>query len=111
VNQSEKSFVAERGKINLIPGKAIMKSQKGLRFAAYASAEAISILSQSEWRPWQAMRPSSITSARPTICVFNGVPAPYNLPVPPDRLLSETMIRIGENPSDSNFEFSSIRQI
>jgi ubiquinol-cytochrome c reductase iron-sulfur subunit len=43
--------------------------------------------------------------------VFNGVPAPYNLPVPPYHFLSDTMIRIGENPSDSNFEFASIRQI
>jgi ubiquinol-cytochrome c reductase iron-sulfur subunit len=30
--------------------------------------------------------------------VFNGVPAPYNLPVPPYRLVSDTTIRIGENP-------------
>jgi ubiquinol-cytochrome c reductase iron-sulfur subunit len=43
--------------------------------------------------------------------VFSGVPAPYNLPVPPYHFLSDTMIRIGENPSDSNFEFASIRQI
>jgi ubiquinol-cytochrome c reductase iron-sulfur subunit len=43
--------------------------------------------------------------------VFHGVPAPYNLPVPPYHFLSDTMIRIGENPSDSNFEFASIRQI
>ncbi len=43
--------------------------------------------------------------------VFSGVPAPYNLPVPPYHFLNDTMIRIGENPSDSNFEFSSISQI
>lgn len=43
--------------------------------------------------------------------VFNGVPAPYNLPVPPYHFLSDTMIRIGENPADSTFEFASIRQI
>jgi ubiquinol-cytochrome c reductase iron-sulfur subunit len=43
--------------------------------------------------------------------VFHGVPAPYNLPVPPHLFLNDTMIRIGENPSDSNFEFASIRQI
>ncbi|WGS20565.1 MULTISPECIES: hypothetical protein [unclassified Bradyrhizobium] len=43
--------------------------------------------------------------------VFNSVPAPYNLPIPPYHFLSDTMIRIGENPSDSNFEFSSIKQI
>jgi ubiquinol-cytochrome c reductase iron-sulfur subunit len=43
--------------------------------------------------------------------VFNGVPAPYNLPVPPYNFVSETTIRIGENPSGSNFDFSSVRQI
>jgi ubiquinol-cytochrome c reductase iron-sulfur subunit len=43
--------------------------------------------------------------------VYHGVPAPYNLPVPPHHFLSDTMIRIGENPPGSNFEFGSIRQI
>jgi ubiquinol-cytochrome c reductase iron-sulfur subunit len=43
--------------------------------------------------------------------VYNGVPAPYNLPVPPHHFLSDTMVRIGENPPSSNFEFGSIRQI
>jgi len=43
--------------------------------------------------------------------VFHGVPAPYNLPVPPYHFLSDTTTRIGENPSESNFEFASIRQI
>ncbi len=43
--------------------------------------------------------------------VFSGVPAPYNLPVPPYRFVSDTTIRVGENPSDSNFDFSSIRQL
>ena len=43
--------------------------------------------------------------------VFHGVPAPYNLPVPPYHFLSDTMIRIGENPPGSSFEFSTIRQI
>ncbi|MGE0525352.1 MAG: ubiquinol-cytochrome c reductase iron-sulfur subunit [Variibacter sp.] len=43
--------------------------------------------------------------------VFRGVPAPYNLPVPPHRFLNDTRIRVGENPPDSNFDFSSIRQI
>lgn len=43
--------------------------------------------------------------------VFRGVPAPYNLPVPPHRYLSDMKIRIGENPADANFDFSSIRQI
>jgi ubiquinol-cytochrome c reductase iron-sulfur subunit len=43
--------------------------------------------------------------------VFRGVPAPYNLPVPPYRFLNDTTIRIGENPSDVSFDFGSIEQI
>ncbi len=43
--------------------------------------------------------------------VFNGVPAPYNLPVPPYSFVNETTIRIGENPPGSDFDFSSVRQI
>ncbi|HVZ52325.1 MAG TPA: ubiquinol-cytochrome c reductase iron-sulfur subunit [Pseudolabrys sp.] len=43
--------------------------------------------------------------------VFKGVPAPYNLPVPPYRYISDTTIRIGENPANSTFDFGSIRQI
>jgi ubiquinol-cytochrome c reductase iron-sulfur subunit len=43
--------------------------------------------------------------------VFSGVPAPYNLPVPPYRFVNDHMIRIGENPPDSHFSFASIRQI
>lgn len=43
--------------------------------------------------------------------VFSGVPAPYNLPVPPYRLVTDTTIRIGENPPNINFDFASIRQI
>ena len=43
--------------------------------------------------------------------VFNGVPAPYNLPVPPYNFVSETTIRIGENPPGSNFDFSTVKQI
>ena len=43
--------------------------------------------------------------------VFSGVPAPYNLPVPPYRFLNDTTIRIGENPSDSAWNFNSIRQL
>jgi ubiquinol-cytochrome c reductase iron-sulfur subunit len=43
--------------------------------------------------------------------VFSGVPAPYNLPVPPYHFVSETTIRIGENPPGINFEFSSIQQL
>ena len=42
--------------------------------------------------------------------VFSGVPAPYNLPVPPYRLINNT-IRIGENPPKVTWEFDSIAQI
>ncbi len=43
--------------------------------------------------------------------VFSGVPAPYNLPVPPYRFVSDKTIRVGENPSDSTWDFGSIRQL
>jgi ubiquinol-cytochrome c reductase iron-sulfur subunit len=43
--------------------------------------------------------------------VFRGVPAPYNLPVPPYHFVADTRIRIGENPPNVSFDFSSIRQI
>jgi ubiquinol-cytochrome c reductase iron-sulfur subunit len=43
--------------------------------------------------------------------VFSGVPAPYNLPVPPYRFVTDTMLRVGENPSDSAWDFGSIRQL
>jgi ubiquinol-cytochrome c reductase iron-sulfur subunit len=43
--------------------------------------------------------------------VFQNVPAPYNLPVPPYHFISDTQIRVGENPSDSTFDFNSIEQI
>lgn len=43
--------------------------------------------------------------------VFAGVPAPFNLPVPPHRFVGDTVVRIGENPPDSNFDFGSIEQI
>ena len=43
--------------------------------------------------------------------VFSGVPAPYNLPVPPYSFVSNTTIRIGENPSGSAWDFGSIRQL
>ena len=43
--------------------------------------------------------------------VFNGVPAPYNLPVPPHRLVNDTTLRIGENPPDVAWDFGSIAQI
>jgi ubiquinol-cytochrome c reductase iron-sulfur subunit len=43
--------------------------------------------------------------------VFSGVPAPYNLPVPSHRFLTDTTIRVGENPSDSAWDFDSIKQL
>ena len=43
--------------------------------------------------------------------VYHGVPAPYNLPVPPHHYPSDTMLRVGENPQSSDFDFASIRQI
>ena len=43
--------------------------------------------------------------------VYNGVPAPYNLPVPPHHFPSDTMLRVGENPPNSDFDFATIRQI
>jgi ubiquinol-cytochrome c reductase iron-sulfur subunit len=43
--------------------------------------------------------------------VFEGVPAPYNLPVPPYRFVNDKTIRIGENPPGEKFELSSIMQL
>jgi ubiquinol-cytochrome c reductase iron-sulfur subunit len=43
--------------------------------------------------------------------VFQNVPAPLNLPVPPYTYVNDTTIRIGENPSGSTFDFNSIEQI
>lgn len=43
--------------------------------------------------------------------VFTGVPAPYNLPVPPHRFVSDKILRIGENPPGSDFDLRSIVQI
>jgi len=43
--------------------------------------------------------------------VFDGVPAPYNLPVPPYHFTGKTSIRSARNPPDSDFDFASIEQI
>jgi ubiquinol-cytochrome c reductase iron-sulfur subunit len=44
--------------------------------------------------------------------VFSGVPAPYNLPVPPYRFVNDTTLRVGENdPSAAAWNFDSIRQL
>src|SRR6516162_5473037 len=37
--------------------------------------------------------------------VFAGVPAPYNLPVPPHHFPNDKTLRVGENPSGANFDF------
>jgi len=42
--------------------------------------------------------------------VFNGVPAPYNLPVPPYRFVNDTTLSIGDNPPGSSFQVNSIVQ-
>lgn len=43
--------------------------------------------------------------------VYSGVPAPYNLPVPPYNFVNNTTLRIGENPTGTEFELSSIVQM
>jgi ubiquinol-cytochrome c reductase iron-sulfur subunit len=43
--------------------------------------------------------------------VFAGVPAPYNLPVPPYHFPDAKTLRIGENPAGANFDFESILQV
>lgn len=43
--------------------------------------------------------------------VYSGVPAPYNLPVPPYHFPSEHVLRIGENPDGVTFELSSVVQM
>ncbi len=43
--------------------------------------------------------------------VFRGVPAPYNLPVPPYHFVKDKTLRIGENPPGSEFELRSVVQM
>jgi len=43
--------------------------------------------------------------------VFQGVPAPYNLPVPPYHFSNATTLVIGENPPGDDFSLSSVEQI
>jgi ubiquinol-cytochrome c reductase iron-sulfur subunit len=43
--------------------------------------------------------------------VFAGVPAPYNLPVPPHHYVNDKTVRVGENPENVAWDFSSIDQI
>jgi ubiquinol-cytochrome c reductase iron-sulfur subunit len=43
--------------------------------------------------------------------VYKGVPAPLNLPVPPYRFVSDTILRVGENPPGVSFELDSVQQL
>ena len=43
--------------------------------------------------------------------VYSGVPAPYNLPVPPYHFPDKKTIRIGEGPAGETWDFGSIVQI
>jgi ubiquinol-cytochrome c reductase iron-sulfur subunit len=43
--------------------------------------------------------------------VYQNVPAPYNLPVPPYKFVSDKVIRIGENPSGSTYSLDEIVQL
>ncbi len=43
--------------------------------------------------------------------VFLGVPAPYNLPVPPYHFPNDKTLRVGENPPGSTFDFGSVVQV
>jgi ubiquinol-cytochrome c reductase iron-sulfur subunit len=43
--------------------------------------------------------------------VFSGVPAPYNLPVPPHHYMNDHTVRIGENPKGETWDFGSIVQL
>ena len=43
--------------------------------------------------------------------VFKGVPAPYNLPVPPYHFVNDKTLRVGENPPGSDFDLNSIEQL
>ena len=40
--------------------------------------------------------------------VYSGVPAPYNLPVPPYTFTNDTTVRIGENPAGNSFDLSNV---
>ncbi len=43
--------------------------------------------------------------------VYSGVPAPYNLPIPPYRLVNAKTLRIGENPPGETFDLNAILQV
>ena len=43
--------------------------------------------------------------------VFQGVPAPLNLPVPPHHYANDKTLRVGENPPGATFDFDSVEQV
>ena len=43
--------------------------------------------------------------------VYSGVPAPYNLPIPPYHMVGDKVARIGENPPGDTFDLGTIVQI
>ncbi len=43
--------------------------------------------------------------------VYKGVPAPYNLPVPPYHFVNDKTLRIGENPAGATFALTSVVQM
>lgn len=43
--------------------------------------------------------------------VYAGVPAPYNLPVPPYHMLDAKTMRVGENPPGASFDLNDVVQI
>ena len=43
--------------------------------------------------------------------VYSGVPAPYNLPVPPYTFASDTKLVIGANPEGQTFELENVLQL
>ena len=43
--------------------------------------------------------------------VYQNVPAPYNLPVPPYNFLNPKTVRVGENPTGDTFSLSGVVQL
>ncbi len=43
--------------------------------------------------------------------VYQNVPAPYNLPVPPYRMVNAKTLRLGENPPGQTFSFDEVVQL
>ena len=43
--------------------------------------------------------------------VYKGVPAPYNLPVPPHHFADARTLVIGENPAGENFDIAEVMQL